>query len=133
MSPVRLSTFDNRWYHPGRSRLVHALWFFVGAPMVCSTVIPFSSMRSCLLKLFGARIGAGVVLKPGIRIKFPWRLSIGNHSWIGEDCWLDNLEHISVGSNVCISQGAYLCSGNHDWSDASFGLITERITLQDGC
>jgi putative colanic acid biosynthesis acetyltransferase WcaF len=85
-----------------------------------------------LLRLFGARIGCGVVIKPGVRVKFPWRLRIGNHSWIGESVWLDDLCEISIGSNCCISQGAYLCTGNHDWSDPSFRLILKPIVLCDG-
>jgi len=59
-------------------------------------------------------------------------LLVGNNSWIGEDCWLDNLAQISIGNNVCISQGAYLCTGSHDWSDPHFGLITKPISLGDG-
>ena len=131
-SPVQLSKFNNDWYSPGRSRTVQALWFFLGAPVVRCSLMPSSALRAWLLRLFGARIGAGVVLKPGVRIKFPWRLSLGDHSWIGEDCWLDNLQQISIGSNVCVSQGAYLCTGNHDWADGSFGLIVKPITLGDG-
>jgi len=94
--------------------------------------MPSSTLRAWLLRLFGAQVGRDPVLKPGVRVKYPWRLSIGDDSWLGEDCWLDNLEQISIGNNVCISQGAYLCTGNHDWSDGSFGLIVKPITLGDG-
>jgi len=131
-SPVQLSKFNNDWYSPGRSRIVQALWFFLGAPMVRSSLLPSSSLRVWLVRRFGGQIGPGAVLKPGVRIKYPWHLSMGDHSWLGEDCWLDNLEQISIGNNVCISQGAYLCTGNHDWSDGSFGLIVKPITLRDG-
>ena len=111
---------------------MQALWFFLGAPMVRSSLLPSSSLRVWLVRRFGGQIGPGAVLKPGVRIKYPWHLSMGDHSWLGEDCWLDNLEQISIGNNVCISQGAYLCTGNHDWSDGSFGLIVKPITLRDG-
>jgi putative colanic acid biosynthesis acetyltransferase WcaF len=59
-------------------------------------------------------------------------LTAGDHCWIGEDCWIDNLAPVTLGRNVCISQGAYLCTGNHDWSDPAFGLIVRPITLADG-
>lgn len=131
-SPVQLAKFNNDWYSPGRSILVRALWFFLGEPFVRCSFMPSSTIRSWLLRLFGAQIGHGAVLKPGVRVKYPWRLSLGNNSWIGEDCWLDNLEQISIGSNVCVSQGAYLCTGNHDWSDPAFGLMVKPITLRDG-
>ncbi len=127
-----LSKFDNSWYSPGRSRLVQAAWFFFGLPLLSCRIIPFSSFRRLLLRLFGARVGAGAVLKPGVRVKYPWLLAVGSHAWIGEDCWIDNLAKVEIGSNACVSQGAYLCTGNHDWSDPRFGLIVKPITLGDG-
>ena len=95
-------------------------------------VIPFSSFRTWILRVFGARIEEGVVIKPGVRVKYPWLLSVGRHSWIGENCWIDNVAPVEIGNNVCISQGAYLCTGNHDWSDPRFGLSVKAIKLGDG-
>lgn len=129
---VDLSRFDNSWYHPGRSRLLHALWFFVGQPLLRCSVLPWSGFRVRLLRWFGASIGRGVVIKPGVRVKYPWLLKIGHHSWIGEDAWIDNLAAVTLGNHVCISQGAYLCTGNHDWSDPAFGLVVKPITLHNG-
>lgn len=130
--PVDLSTFDNSWYSPGRPVWVQCLWFFLGLPLLRSSCIPSSGLRRCLLRLFGARGGNGVVIKPGLRVKYPWRLRIGNSSWLGEGCWIDNLGDVSIGSDVCVSQGAYLCTGNHDRSDPAFGLIVRPIVLRDG-
>jgi putative colanic acid biosynthesis acetyltransferase WcaF len=130
--PVDLSKFDNSWYNPGRSLIVQAAWFFIGLPLLRCSVIPSSALRVHLLRAFGASVGQGVAIKPGVRVKYPWLLSIGNHSWLGEDCWIDNLALVSIGNNVCVSQGAYLCTGNHDWSDPAFGLVVRPITLQDG-
>ncbi len=127
-----LSAFDNSWYTPGCSRLVQALWFFLGARLLRSSVIPSSRFRAWLLRLFGARLGNAVVIKPGTRVKYPWLLSVGSHSWIGEDVWIDNLAPVTLGSNVCVSQGAYFCTGNHDWSDPAFGLMARPIALDDG-
>jgi putative colanic acid biosynthesis acetyltransferase WcaF len=95
-------------------------------------LLPFSSIRSLVLRLFGAKVGIGVVLKPGLRVKYPWFLSIGDHSWIGEDVWIDNLTKVTIGTNACISQGVYLCTGSHDWSDPAFGLLVQAITIEDG-
>jgi putative colanic acid biosynthesis acetyltransferase WcaF len=72
------------------------------------------------------------VWKPGLHVKYPWRLTVGDHTWIGEDCWIDSLADITIGSNVCVSQGAYLCTGNHDWSDPYFGLRVSPIVIGDG-
>ena len=131
MSPD-LSTFDNSWYHAGRSTMTRMLWFFLGLPVLRSKVLPSSRVRIILLRIFGARIGDATVIKPGVRVKYPWLLSIGNRSWIGEDVWIDNLANVEVGDDVCISQGAYLCTGNHDWSDPAFGLVLKGIKLMDG-
>ena len=127
--PVRLDRFDNGWYRPGRSPLVCAAWFFLGLPLLRSSWMPLSSVRRLLLRAFGARVGEGVVIKPGVRVKYPWRLEIGAHAWIGEDAWIDNLEHVTIGANACVSQGVYLCTGNHDWTDPNFGLIVKPITV----
>ena len=132
MNPVRLRSFDNSWYQPGRSLLYQLAWFFVGLPLLRSALLPSSSLRVKLLRFFGAEIGHGVVIKPGVRVKYPWRLSIGDDCWLGEDCWIDNLADVRLGNNVCVSQGAYFCTGNHDWTDPSFSLIVKPIVLQDG-
>ncbi len=132
MSAVHLRLYDNSWYQPGRSRLWQAAWFFLGLPVLRSSLIPSSGLRVRLLRWFGARIGAGVVIKPSVNVKYPWNLVIGNCCWIGEACWIDNLSRVQIGDDVCLSQGSYLCTGNHDWKDPAFGLILAPIEVRDG-
>ena len=127
-----LSSYDNSWYSPQRGQFVRSVWFFMGLPILRSRMLPSSSIRSFLLRLFGASVGRGVVLKPGVRVKYPWLLSIGDYSWVGEEVWIDNLTMVTIGTNVCISQAAYICTGNHDWSDRSFGLQVKAVALEDG-
>jgi putative colanic acid biosynthesis acetyltransferase WcaF len=127
-----LSAYDNGWYSPGRTSLVRAVWFFVGSPLLSSRINPLSSVRRFLLRIFGGQIGPNVVVKPGVQVKYPWHLVAGANSWIGENVWIDNLCPVTIGSNVCISQGAYLCTGNHDWSDPGFGLIVKPIIVGNG-
>ncbi len=129
--PVDLGTYDNAWYKPG-PLWKRSLWFFVGQPLLRQTWLPSSGMRVRLLRAFGARVGKGVVIKPQVEVKYPWFLTIGDHCWIGEHCWIDNLTTVSLGNNVCLSQGAYLCTGNHDWTDPSFGLMIAPIYCCDG-
>lgn len=129
---VDLSRFDNSWYEPGRGYLVRSLWHLVNAAFLQSPFNPSSRLKISLLRLFGSRIGRGVVLKPSINVKYPWHLTIGDYSWIGEQTWLDSLAPITIGSHCCISQGAYFCTGNHDWSDPAFGLIVKPIVIKDG-
>ena|ERR1700676_4081581 len=126
---VDLSQFENSSYNPGRSWIVRAIWFFVGHPLLRSSVLPSSTFRRALLQLFGAQIGKGVVIKPGFRVKYPWFLRAGNHCWFGEDAWIDNLAMVTIGDHVCISQAAYLCTGNHDWADPTFKLVVQPIQI----
>jgi len=127
---MRLDLFESSAFDRGRPFLVEALWFLVQAILV-SSWIPGSWHRKTLLRLFGAAIGVGVVIKPLVRIKFPWRLAVGDHSWIGENVWIDNLARIDIGSHSCISQGAYICTGSHDWNSETFELISKPIKICD--
>jgi putative colanic acid biosynthesis acetyltransferase WcaF len=127
----RLDRFDNRSFDRGRSPFVEALWLLIDLALIRSGV-PGSRHRVLVLRAFGARIGEGVVVKPHVRVKFPWRLSVGAHSWIGEDVWIDNLAEVSIGAHVCVSQGAYLCTGGHDRRKESFDLVTRSIRIEDG-
>lgn len=126
---MHLARYNQGDYSPGASSVTQLLWHFIGGPVVSAPFNPFSELQIAVLKLFGAKIGRGVRLKPGVRIKFPWRLAIGDNTWIGEDVWIDNLAPVTIGSDCCISQGAYLCTGSHDWSRDSFDLRTNPITL----
>ena len=127
----RLKDFANPQFSRGRARIVEALWLLAQWALVASW-IPGAAHRRWLLRIFGAKIGKGVDIKPGVRVKFPWRLEVGNYSWIGENVWIDNLVQISIGANCCISQGAYLCTGNHDWSRSTFDLIMGPIHIGEG-
>ena len=85
-----------------------------------------------LLRMFGARIGKGVNIKPCVNIKYPWRLTIGDHAWIGENVWIDNLDDVVIGPHCCISQGALLLCGNHNYKKPTFDLMTGIILLEEG-
>jgi putative colanic acid biosynthesis acetyltransferase WcaF len=128
---VSLARFSSVGFHRGRPAIVEALWIVVQALLVAS-FLPGSAHRRFLLRLFGAQIGRRVTIKPGVRVKFPWRLAIADDVWIGEDVWIDNLASVQIGTNVCVSQGAYLCTGSHNWSAATFDLITRPIRIESG-
>jgi putative colanic acid biosynthesis acetyltransferase WcaF len=130
---VDLGSFDNRpHYDPGRGWPIRCAWYFVGLLLFESGWLPLSGVKRWLLRRFGARVGQGVVIKPNVRIKYPWRLTIGDHCWIGQDVWIDNVADVDVGNHVCISQLAYLCTGSHDYRRRSFDLITGAIRIGNG-
>jgi putative colanic acid biosynthesis acetyltransferase WcaF len=129
---IDLSVPDNSELVRGRSVVLEAAWMLASALVMRPSWIPFSGLKCWLLRLFGARIGRGVYIKPGVQIKFPWYLVIGDYSWIGENSWIDNLAEVHIGQHCCISQGVYLCTGNHDWSVRNMRLFRRPITLKRG-
>lgn len=126
-----LSKFNNDHYQPGGGILKRTLWYITNV-VFFKSAFPVSSIKCLILRLFGAKVGTGVVIKPYVNIKYPWLLEIKNHVWIGEEVWIDNLAQVTIGNNCCISQGAMLLCGNHDYKKSSFDLITGSITLEDG-
>jgi putative colanic acid biosynthesis acetyltransferase WcaF len=129
---VDLSSFDNGCYQPGRGRIVRALWYFVSLAVFENGWMPLSGLKRWLLRRFGAVIGKGLVIKPHVRIKYPWRLVIGDHCWIGQDAWIDNLADVRLGSHVCVSQLVYICTGSHDYRTRTFDLITRPVVIENG-
>ena len=132
MKQVNLSHYNNLWYQPGGGSLRRIVWYFTNALFLKNSLIPVPAVKVMILRLFGAKIGKGVMIKPCVNVKYPWMLEIGNYTWIGENVWIDNLARVKIGSNVCISQGAMLLCGNHNYKKATFDLIVGEITLEDG-
>ena len=129
---VDLSAYCNREYNPGGGRLLRCCWYLVSLICFESGLVPSSRLKAWILRRFGARIGRGLVVKPHVRVKYPWRLEVGDHCWIGQGAWIDNLEDVALGSHVCVSQLAYLCTGSHDYLSPGFDLIVKPITVGDG-
>lgn len=126
-----LSKFNNDWYKPG-SKYKILLWFIVNR-LIINTYLPIPVFFKCLiLRIFGAKIGKGVMIKPKVNIKYPWFLEVGDYAWIGENVWIDNLGKVFIGANACISQGVLLLTGNHDYKKETFDLILKDIIIEDG-
>jgi putative colanic acid biosynthesis acetyltransferase WcaF len=108
------------------------LWYFCNAVFLNSPLFPVNSFKVNLLRWFGASVGKGVVVKPKVNIKYPWKLVIGDHSWIGEGVWIENLAEVSIEDHCCISQGAMLLTGNHNFKKNTFDLMIGEIHLCSG-
>ena len=128
---THLAQYDNSWYNPGAKWKI-ALWLFVNALFFNNGLAIFTGLKCRLLRLFGAKVGKRVIIKPSVNIKYPWLLHISNDVWIGEKVWIDNLGLVSIGHNVCLSQGALLLTGNHNYKKSSFDLMIGTIILEDG-
>ena len=129
---VELGKFDGSDFKKGARFLKTTLWYFVNALVVRASWNPFMGIKVALLRTFGAKIGKGLVIKNNVIIKSPWNLVIGDDCWLGEDCWIDNLDKVVIGSNVCISQGAMLLTGNHDYTISSMPYRNAPIHIEDG-
>jgi putative colanic acid biosynthesis acetyltransferase WcaF len=130
---VRNDRFDRtRGLDRGRSFVVEALWHLCKC-LFFLTPLPVPSRFKCfLLRRFGARIGEGVVIKPQVKILFPWKLSVGDFAWIGEEVFILNFEPVSIGAHCCISQRVFLCGGSHDYRQPDMPYRNGPITIEDG-
>lgn len=130
---VDLSKFDNKKYKHGASSFKYILWHFINSVVFMNPLNPSSALRVFILRSFGAKIGHGVSMnKPYINIKYPWKLTIGNHVWIGERTWIYNMDEIEIGDHVNIAQGAMLLTGNHNYKSVEFEVFTKPIKIEEG-
>jgi putative colanic acid biosynthesis acetyltransferase WcaF len=129
---IRLNQYSQSGYDRGRSGAIVLLWWFVQATLFRCSPQPMYGFRRWLLRLFGAKIGKGVKIRPTAIITYPWKVSIGDHSWIGDRAELYSLDRIEIGAHCVVSQRSYLCTGSHDMTDPAFGLIVKPVRMMDG-
>jgi putative colanic acid biosynthesis acetyltransferase WcaF len=127
-----LSKFTTGDYKVGASKPKVLLWYLFDYYLFNSAIPWPNKLKLSILSLFGAKVGSGINIKPKVRIKNPWRLTIGDNCWIGESVWIDNLEDVIIGSNVCLSQGVMLLTGNHDYTLPDFPYRLGKIHIEDG-
>jgi putative colanic acid biosynthesis acetyltransferase WcaF len=128
---LRLAQYNNSWYKAGPKWKI-AIWHVLNVLFFNNGFAVFGALKCSLLRLFGAKVGKRVVIKPSTNIKYPWFLEIGDDVWIGENVWIDNLGFVTIGNNVCISQGAFLLTGNHNYNRPGFDLMIGKIIIEDG-
>lgn len=128
-----LSKYKNPKGFRGRSAVVVQLWWLVHSILFKPSPQFFYGWRRFLLKSFGAQIGKNVLLRPSVQITYPWKVKIGDNSWIGDEVVLYSLGEIEIGSNTVISQRSYICTGSHDYTDVSFPIYQKKIKIGDEC
>jgi putative colanic acid biosynthesis acetyltransferase WcaF len=133
MTRVRNDLFDSRkGFDRGRPVWIEALWYGCKCVLFLPAWPVPSALKIIILRLFGARVGKRVLIKPRVNIHFPWKLEIGDCTWIGEEAFILNFEPLKIGSHCCISQRAFLCAGNHDYREADMRFRNEPIAIGDG-
>ncbi|MBE9490588.1 MAG: colanic acid biosynthesis acetyltransferase WcaF [Bacteroidetes bacterium] len=115
----------------GRSALVVQLWWLVQSTLFSMSPQFMFGWRRFLLKLFGMQIGKAVLIRPTVRVTYPWKVKVGDRVWIGDHVELYSLGEIEIGNDVVISQKSYLCAATHDYTKSSFGIIDKKITIKD--
>lgn len=117
----------------GRGAIIVQLWWLVQGVLFRTSPQFMYGWRRFLLRLFGAKVGKNVIIRPTARVTYPWKVSIGDHSWIGDDVVLYSLGEIEIGNNVVISQKSYICTGSHDYLSEDFSIFEKKITIHDKC
>lgn len=125
----KLDEFDRSGFDYGRPKFMVFLWFFIQDILFRFSPIPLYGFRSRLLRLFGAKIGKGVKIRPKVRIHYPWRVEIGDYSQVGDEAWLYSIGPIKIGNNSIISQKSFLCTAGHDHNDPYFRTVVKPITV----
>jgi putative colanic acid biosynthesis acetyltransferase WcaF len=129
---VDLRRYDQSKFDRGRPSWYILLWWLVQAIAFPLSLHNLNGFRCWLLRCFGATIGQGVLIRPTARFTYPWKVEIGDYSWIGDDVVFYSIDAIRVGQHCVISQKTYLCTGSHDIRDPAFGLITAPIAIDNG-
>ena len=129
---MELKGYTTGDFDRGASAMKEALWVAMKCVFFQNALPWPSALRVMLLRLFGARVGEGVVIRANVNVTFPWRVTIGDHVWLGEEVIILSLAAVTIESSVCISQRAFLCTGSHDFRSPGFSLVTKAITVRSG-
>ncbi|MAD97806.1 MAG: colanic acid biosynthesis acetyltransferase WcaF [Flavobacteriaceae bacterium] len=129
----RLDKFKLPKNFRGRNAFIVQLWWLVQSIFFRNSPQFMYGFRRFLLRLFGAKIGKKVIIRPTVRTTYPWKVSIGDYSWIGDNVQLYSLGEIEIGSHTVISQKSYLCTGSHDYMKETFPIFAKKISIEDQC
>lgn len=133
MKHTQNATFDaSVGFERGASKWKVIAWYLLKCGLFLSPLPWPGRLKIAMLRLFGANIGQGVVIKPRVNIHFPWKLTVGDNVWLGEELFVLNFEPVVIGDDCCVSQRAFLCTGNHDFRDTRFSYRNAPIEIRRG-
>ncbi|RPH16160.1 MAG: colanic acid biosynthesis acetyltransferase WcaF [Alteromonadaceae bacterium TMED7] len=126
-----LKTYSTPEGFRGRSAFVVQLWWLIQSTLFgCSPQFMYG-WRRFLLRIFGANIGRGVLIRPTVKVTYPWKLCIGDNTWVGDNVALYNLATITLGDNVVVSQRSYICTGSHDYKKPTFDIYADEVVINN--
>ena len=128
-----LSSFTVPGTFRGRSKVTVQIWWIVQASLFSWSPEILYGWRSFLLRLFGAQIGKKVRIRSSVTITYPWKIKVGDYTWIGHDCTLYSLGEISIGSHVAIAHKVYLNTGGHEYDKKTFDIFSKPVVVEDQC
>jgi len=117
----------------GRNAFVVQLWWIIQGVFFRNSPQFMYGFRNFLLRSFGAKIGNNVIIRPTVRVTYPWRVSIGDYCQIGDDVVLYSLGEIEIGNNTVVSQKSYICAASHDYEKSTFDIFSKKVTIKDQC
>lgn len=126
-----LKTFKIPAGFRGKTKIYVQFWWIVQSTLFRLSPQFMYAWRRLILQFFGAKIGENVLIRPTVKILYPWKLVIGDWSWLGDDVTLYNMANINIGENCVISQKSYLCTGSHDHTKSSFDIFAKSIDIKD--
>ena len=94
-------------------------------------IVPFSKMRFFILKVAGVKFGHRVTIERGVRLDFPWRLTIGKNCYIGKHVYFDcRGGFITIGEDSDISEGALIYTLSHDIQSEDFCVKSGDVVIE---
>jgi putative colanic acid biosynthesis acetyltransferase WcaF len=114
----------------GRGALAVQLWWAVQATLFRWSPQFAYGFRAALLRRFGAKVGQGCVIRPTVTVTYPWKVSIGDRAWIGDDVAVYSLGEITIGHDAVVSQRSYLCAADHDHTQADFPIRARPVHVE---
>jgi putative colanic acid biosynthesis acetyltransferase WcaF len=129
---INLGIYDSSDFDCGAPRWKRRLWVLVSSVFFQNPFPKAARFRAALLRAFGARVGKGVLFGSNVYISYPWRLTVGDHVWIGDDVGIQSLAQVTIESNVCLARRCYLSTGSHDFRREDFKLKVAPILIRQG-
>ena len=129
---MELNRYDQSWFDRGRPAAVVMLWHTISRTLYRLPIHNAHGFRAALLRLFGAKVGQGVMLRPTSEVTYPWKVVIGDNTWLDDEVVLYSLGEITIGSNCVLSRRTFISTGNHRADDPAFGLVVKPCVIEDG-